>query len=163
MPEFTLTIVIPNAGNKEVLYSIYLERKQESYPEDYFRYHDHKEELRKLLREKAGRGVSDYQLQQIIEEWIRHIREGNRQILIYRDLEPEKVTIPKPDFSAINSPVKPIIKESKIIDESKTRSNQGTIPLEVAESNPSISDREVEKEPEEPPVLPRSITNRAEF
>jgi hypothetical protein len=150
---------IANAGNKEVLYSIYLEGKQEIYPEDYFRHHNHKEGLRKLLREKAGRGASDYQLQQIIEEWIRHIQQGNREILIYRDLEPEKVTIPKPDFSAIKPPPKPIVTEST------NPLNPQPTPLKVDKSNSSILDHEVEKEPEEspPPALPISTTNVADF
>ncbi|MEW6498311.1 MAG: hypothetical protein AB1589_38295 [Cyanobacteriota bacterium] len=89
MPEYTVVVKIPNAGNKEISCSINLIDSYEDYPEDYFRLDTNLSSLRETLQVRAARQVGDAHLKRLIDEWIRDIKEGRRRTIITLDLSSE--------------------------------------------------------------------------
>lgn len=86
MPEYTLVVKIPNAGNKEISYSVNLTVAETRYPEDYFAIEDHKSCLRESIQTKTVRQVSDIQLKRIIYEWTEDIKQNLRRTTVTVDL-----------------------------------------------------------------------------
>jgi hypothetical protein len=81
MTQFTLRLTIPNAGNKEIYYSVDLTGTYVSHPEDYFssRTDGGKANRLKLIEATENqllRKVTDEQLEQIIHKWNHGIKNG---------------------------------------------------------------------------------------
>lgn len=101
MPEYTLVIRIPAAGNKEFSYSVNLTGTDVNYPEDYFysrtqRGKDNRAHLHLAIQQESERTVSDEQLNRIIAEWTKGIKSGkSRRTVVVLDLPPEVIAASK--------------------------------------------------------------------
>lgn len=78
MPEYTLIVKIPNAGNKEISYSVKLTGSYEDYPEDYFLLENSRSNICQALQTQSGRKLESQQLKWLINEWVHNIKEGRR-------------------------------------------------------------------------------------
>ncbi|MDJ1185921.1 hypothetical protein [Roseofilum casamattae] len=81
MTEFTLRLKIPNAGNREIYYSIDLRGTDINHPEDYFslkndRGKANRRNMRQAIENELLRQVSDRQLDRIITDWNYGIKHG---------------------------------------------------------------------------------------
>lgn len=103
MPQYTFVIIIPNAGNKELSYSVNLDGTYEIYLEDYFQLEINQLPLRETLQTKLARKVSEPQLKLLINQWINEIKEGNRHTIIRLDLPPVDIGIPINQISPIQT------------------------------------------------------------
>ena len=81
MTEFTLRLKVPNAGNKEIDYSVDLTGTYGSHPEDYFSSRTdggkaNRLKLIQAIKNQSFRQVTDEQLEQIIHKWNHGIKNG---------------------------------------------------------------------------------------
>ncbi|RUT00748.1 hypothetical protein DSM106972_071570 [Dulcicalothrix desertica PCC 7102] len=123
MSEYTLTIIIKNAGNKEISHSINLTGTNETYPEDYFIIPDNQSNLQNLIETKTARKIDEIKLKQIINTWLQDIREGLQRTTIRIDLPLDVLpTLMK------NQPLQP---QPKLPNKKLNKSNEETIITEV--------------------------------
>lgn len=106
MSQYTLTIIIKNAGNKEISHSINLTGTNETYPEDYFLIPDNQTNLQNLIETKTARKIDEIKLKQIINTWLQDIREGLPQTTIRTELPVDILT--QEDITKLTAPVKPL-------------------------------------------------------
>lgn len=76
MAQYTIVIKIPNAGNKEICYSVNLE--DDIYPSDYFRDQKNRLHLRQFIENEHLNKISDRDLDLIINTFISKIKPGFR-------------------------------------------------------------------------------------
>ena len=108
MTEYTLNVIIPNAENKKVIYSVNLTGSYKSHPEDFFRNQENRQNLRQAIEEQSFRQVSEAHLDQIIEEWINDIQLGYQPTTITLDLPPSSSPTSEPT-STKTPPIQPPI------------------------------------------------------
>ncbi|MBD2775232.1 hypothetical protein [Iningainema tapete] len=99
MPQYTLIIKIPNAGNKQISHTINLTETHEAYPEDYFEIQENKTNLHTTLQTKTARQITQTQLKQIIQQWTSDIKQNLRRTTIPINLPtepPVPPTTPQP-------------------------------------------------------------------
>jgi|GEM_PF-2168028 len=94
MPEYTLTITIPSAGNRKINYTLNLIGTHERYPEDFFRVQENRNHLSQTIQQQSARQLDKNQLNRIISDWTRDIKEGYRNTGITLDLAPDTLTSP---------------------------------------------------------------------
>jgi hypothetical protein len=88
MSNYTLTVRIPQAGNKEIQYSLDLTGLYESYPEDYFRRSENRDLVRAKLQSDSAREISQSNLDSMIAKWIADIKCGLHNTVFTADLPP---------------------------------------------------------------------------
>lgn len=103
MPNYTVMIKIPNAGNREISYSVDLTDSYEDHPEDYFRSPENRFQLCQTIQNQSARQLSPEQLTRVIQEWIEEIKQGRRQITIILDLSSQVIPPSNPTISNDNS------------------------------------------------------------
>ena len=86
MSEYTLVIRIPQAGNKEISYSINLNGLHESYPEDYFRQETPRFNISQTIEKQSARKIEAANLSMIIANWISDIKLGRHRTIVTLDL-----------------------------------------------------------------------------
>ncbi len=89
MAEYTLKIKVPNSGNKHIEHKENLTGSYESYPEDFFRIIDNRDNVRKDIQNQSNRIVSEKHLDKIIKQWIEDIKSGYSPTTITLDLPPQ--------------------------------------------------------------------------
>ncbi|HBE20766.1 MAG TPA: hypothetical protein DEG17_01075 [Cyanobacteria bacterium UBA11149] len=94
MPEYTITLKIPNAGNREISHSVFLADFYEDYPEDYFKIENNRSHLCQTIEAQSARQISKEQLKRLIDNWIQDIKQGRRRTTITLDLLPEGIPTP---------------------------------------------------------------------
>lgn len=104
MPQYTLTITIPNAGNRKVDYTLNLIDNHEIYPEDFFRLKENCDHLSQTIQQQSARKLDDNQIKRIISEWIRDIKQGYRNTDIILDLTPDTVITSTPVSHPVVTP-----------------------------------------------------------
>jgi len=159
MPEYTLIVQIPNAGNKEFRHTLNLPNRFVDFPSDYFRNPENRDKLQKDIETQSGRQVTDADLEMFIKEWCRDIRQGLSPTTVSRELPPLIGTLSSPfDNSRRNNP------------ETFTGSNSGAHipkqpkPLGVSGTSAggqsqSSSTGNTQQEKEEPPKTETWSTN----
>jgi hypothetical protein len=98
MPEYTVLVIIPNSGNKEIAYSLEFTGTHEDYPEDYFAVEEHRSRLRNSLQEKTAMGVNDTKIDQLINTWIQDIKQGLHRTTIRLEMTTELTINDKPNI-----------------------------------------------------------------
>ncbi|NJM73015.1 MAG: hypothetical protein HC862_24305 [Scytonema sp. RU_4_4] len=93
MAEYTIVVIVLNYGNKEISYSVQLIGAFEDYPEDYFGLEENRSNLQTSLQLKTARKISEAQLNQVIHEWIRDIKEGLHRTTLRLELSSEVIPI----------------------------------------------------------------------
>jgi len=122
MPQYTVAIKIPNAGNREFTYSVKLTDSYEDYPEDYFKIKENRTMLSQTIQNQSGRQVSESQLKKIINDWVKEIKENRRNVTITLDLPPEGIPTPnQTPVSTIRPPVASTIPVSNPAPKPKPR------------------------------------------
>ncbi len=111
MSQYTLTIILTNAGNKEISHSINLTQTDETYPEDYFYRPDNQTKLQNLIETKTARKVDKIKLNQITNTWLQDIREGLQRTTIRTELP---IDILPQDITQSTAPVKPLQPQPKL-------------------------------------------------
>ena len=104
MSEYTLIVRIPQAGNKEISYSISLSTLYESYPEDYFRQDNNLSLISQTIEQQSARMLTSENLTAIISNWIADIKVGRHRTIVTLDL-PLDASIPIQPVIPINNPV----------------------------------------------------------
>jgi hypothetical protein len=88
MPEYTLIVKIPNAGDKEFRHTFNLPSSFVDFPSDYFRKPENRTKLQNDIENQSGRQVTDADLEVFIKEWCWDIRQGLTPTTVSRDLLP---------------------------------------------------------------------------
>lgn len=88
MSNYTLTIRIPQAGNKEIQYSLDLTGLYENYPEDYFRKPENSLLVHEKLQSDSAREISQPILDLMLAKWIADIKCGLHNTVFITDLPP---------------------------------------------------------------------------
>ncbi|MGB3204172.1 MAG: hypothetical protein WBB28_04225 [Crinalium sp.] len=173
MPEYTLVIIISNAGNKELSYSVNLDGIYEIYPEDYLQLETNQLPLRETLQIQLARELSELQLKLLINQWINEIKEGNRRAIIRLDLPPVGIGVPINQISLIQTtplpsvtpPIaptpKPPVKPPQFNSPAKpTMNTQINSPV----ANPIPQENQSNKPPEETKINTeiRTASNKAD-
>ncbi|MEH1798993.1 MAG: hypothetical protein V7L13_07445 [Nostoc sp.] len=94
MPEYTLVIKIPFAGNREFLYGAILSGSHEIYPEDYFRVKENRQNLTRAIEAESSRKITSSQLDRIVSLWIIDIKQGYRRTTVALDMPTDIAKIP---------------------------------------------------------------------
>lgn len=181
MPEYTVVIKIPNAGNKEIPYSVQLTGPHEDHPEDYFKVEQNRLQLCQVIQNHSARQISKEQLKRLIDKWIGEIKQSRRRTTITLDLPPEVIFTPNPtavasDFSApttatsTHQPVpkkpNPSIAKPKIPNPASTTTTPvaNNSPL-TATNTPSVASKptSTEKKEPEPTISIEAATNEPDF
>ena len=168
MPEYTVTIKIPNAGNKQIPYSVVLVDSYEDYPEDYFRIEENRLNLCQAIQNQSARQISQEQLKRLISEWIQEIKLGRRRTTIILDLVPEGMNdrdrvsretafSQAPKATSTNTPPPPPKKPNPNQGKQKTPAETTTVSGTSKKSNPSSQKDEQTK------TEVWSDTNEADF
>lgn len=117
MPEYTLIIEIPNAGNRQIRNSVNLTGSFVDFPGDYFRKAENRAKLKTDIETQSARQVSEADLDFFIKEWCRDIHQGLNKTTLRRDLPPVGIATPTSAPSPTPTPVS---------DRDDTRRNGGT-------------------------------------
>jgi|GEM_PF-2090669 len=88
MPEYTLIIEIPNAGNRQIRNSVNLTGYFVDCPKDYFRKPENRTKLKTDIETQSARQVSEADLDFFIQKWCHDIRQGLTPTTVRRDLPP---------------------------------------------------------------------------
>jgi hypothetical protein len=168
MSEYTLVLRIPQAGNKEISYSINLSRLYESYPEDYFRQENHRFLISQTIEQQSARMLTSENLTAIISNWIADIKVGRHRTIVTLDL-PLDASVPIQPISPINNPVSVNNLNNPIVAPAKKPLRPVVNPTsEIKTAN--ISTNKVENSPNsntektlEPVTDIRTDTNKADF
>ncbi|MBO1049664.1 MAG: hypothetical protein HEQ10_19030 [Dolichospermum sp. DEX182a] len=163
MSEYTLVVRIPQAGNKEISYSINLTTLYESYPEDYFRQENHRFLISQTIEQQSARMLTSENLTAIISNWIADIKVGRHRTIVTLDLALD-ASVPIQPVIPINNPVNnPIVAPAK-----KPLRPVVNPTSEIKTAN--ISTNKVENSPNsntektlEPVTDIRTDTNKADF
>lgn len=161
MSEYTLVIRIPQAGNKEISYSINLSGLHESYPEDYFRQENHRFLISQTIEQQSARKVDIGNLSLIISHWTSDIKVGRHRTIVTLDLPLdstialESVVIPN---QTITAPAKqPLASSTSVVKPAK---NPNTIIQNSPKTNPA--ETPAEKPQTSSPDI-RVDSNKADF
>jgi|694.fasta_scaffold08240_15 hypothetical protein len=168
MSEYTLVLRIPQAGNKEISYSINLSRLYESYPEDYFRQENHRFLISQTIEQQSARMLTSENLTAIISNWIADIKVGRHRTIVTLDL-PLDASVPIQPIIPINNPVSVNNLNNPIVAPAKKPLRPVVNPTsEIKTAN--ISTNKVENSPNsntektlEPVTDIRTDTNKADF
>lgn len=167
MSEYTLVVRIPQAGNREINYSINLSGLDENYPDDYFRHEKHRLAISQAIEQQSARKVSPANLKSIISTWILDIKSGLHRTVVTLDLPPD-----------VSSPVQTITTpiSNNITLPAKQPTRQALTPTTVVQTakNPTVesvnttnilspSSVNNSEKPKEPPPDVRADTNKADF
>ena len=104
MPEYTLIIEIPNAGNRQIRNSVNLTGSFVDCPGDYFRKPENRTKLKTDIETQSARQVSEADLDFFIKEWCRDIKQGLNPTTVRPRLTPHRncytniYPIPNSDF-----------------------------------------------------------------
>ncbi|MBO1072240.1 MAG: hypothetical protein HEQ13_24060 [Dolichospermum sp. DEX189] len=163
MSEYTLVLRIPQAGNKEISYSINLSRLYESYPEDYFRQENHRFLISQTIEQQLARMLTSENLTAIISNWIADIKVGRHRTIVTLDL-PLDASVPIQPVIPINNPVNnPIVAPAKKplrpVVNPTSEIKTANISTNKVENSPNSN---TEKTPE-PVTDIRTDTNKADF
>jgi|GEM_PF-2416709 len=180
MSIYNLSVRIPQAGNKEVSYSVTLNKLQESHPEDYFRLEKNRLELCQTIQQSA-RQVNPADLDAIISKWISEIKCGMHNTTVTLDLPSEVPTKPEPIINLLVDHSTPPDKNTEVTAKSKQpmpssttqpRTKPAAQPSRPATPsqnsvtrppNPSPSPKDSVQETSTSPSDIRSDTNKADF
>lgn len=105
MPEYTLIIEIPNAGNRQIRNSVNLTGSFVDFPNDYFRKPENRAKLKTDIETQSARQVSEADLNFFIKEWCRDIHQGLNKTTLRRDLPPVGIATPTSTQSPNPTPV----------------------------------------------------------
>jgi len=165
MSEYTLVIRIPQAGNKEISYSINLSGLHESYPEDYFRQENHRFHISQTIEQQSARKVDAGNLSLIVSSWISDIKVGRHRTIVTLDLPLdstiglESVVIPSQTITApAKQPSKqPLASSTSVVKPAKTpntiiQNSTKTNPAEIPAEKPKTSSPDI-----------RADSNKADF
>ena len=94
MPEYTLIIEIPNAGNRLIRNSVNLTGSFVDCPRDYFRKPENRAKLKTDIETQWARQVSEADLDFFIQKWCDDIRQGLTPTTVRRDLPPIGIATP---------------------------------------------------------------------
>lgn len=131
MSQYTLTIIIKNAGNKEISHSINLTGTNETYPEDYFIISDNQTNLQNLIETKTARKIDEIKLGQIINTWLQDIREGLQRTTIRTELPLDILpNQPLQNITEIAAP-KPLQPKSTLPNKKNHQTDEKTIITEI--------------------------------
>lgn len=117
MPEYTLIIEIPNAGNRQIRNSVNLTGSFVDFPGDYFRKAENRAKLKTDIETQSARQVSEADLDFFIKEWCRDIHQGLNKTTLRRDLPPVGIATP----TSTPSPTR-----TSVSDGDHSRDNKGT-------------------------------------
>jgi len=167
MTEYTIIVKIPNAGNKEVSYSVNLTGLYEDYPGDYFRSKENRQRLCQDIQKECFRTISDENLDQIVAKWISDIKSGFRRTTIALDLPPESPAIPSQTSVSSTTPTPattatldyrpPVKKPDPNLRKQKTSTTASN------STTPQPNTTPVEEKTEEPTASIETSTNQADF
>ena len=168
MSEYTLIVRIPQAGNKEISYSINLTTLYESYPEDYFRQENHRSLISQAIEQQSARMLNSENLTAIISTWIADIKVGRHRTIVTLDLPLDasisiQSVIPisntvsasnvnNPIVAPAKKPLRPVVTPTSEIKTVNSSTNK-------VENSPNSN---IEKTPE-PVTDIRTNTNKADF
>jgi hypothetical protein len=169
MSEYTLVIRIPQAGNKEISYSINLNGLHESYPEDYFRQETPRFNISQTIEKQSARKIDAANLSVIIANWISDIKLGRHRTIVTLDLPLdatiglESVVTPNQTIAApAKQPSKqPLTPPSSVVKPAKT---PNTVIQNTTKINPAETPVEtpVETQKKSSPDI-RTDSNKADF
>lgn len=174
MTEFTLRLKIPNAGNKEIYYSVNLTGTDSSHPEDYLsartdRGKANRLNLSQAIANQSLRQVTDEQLEQIIHKWNHGIKTGkSNTTTVEISLEPYGGSSPPISDPPVVKPIPPVVQPPP---GGTVLQPPGVIPVKqpqppivkpVGQNPPSPENPPVEPEPS-PPSDTWDIDNQADF
>ncbi|HLP91206.1 MAG TPA: hypothetical protein VK184_21830 [Nostocaceae cyanobacterium] len=177
MSEYQLVVRIPQAGNKEINYSIELNRLYESHPEDYFRQENHRLAISQTIEQASARKVSPTNLNSIISQWTVDIKSGLHRTVITLDLPPDASLLMQTVTNVIGNPTvlpakqptrKPLISPVSAVKPAKQPHVESVSPnTYIQPSNTAINNSEAEEKPAEKLQAPapdvRTDTNKADF
>jgi hypothetical protein len=104
MTQYTIVLTIPNAGNKEICYSV--NHEDNIYPSDYWGDKENRLQLRQFIENVHYRKISDKDLDLIIRKFLSSIKSGFRgRIPITIDLPPIGIATPTSTPSPTPTPV----------------------------------------------------------
>jgi hypothetical protein len=162
MPEYTLVVRIPQAGDREINHSINLEGLDEDYPADYFRQPVRREEIARTIETKSARQLSPNHLNAAIDKWIDEIGRGIRRTHVTLELPPSVASSPPvhpPAPVAVEKPPTPTPPSPK-----PRLPFPGTQPVSTtATPLPVLSVPSVPSESSEPPPNICNGDNQADF
>lgn len=104
MSNYILTLIVSNAGGKEVRYDLNLKGLYESYPEDYFQVQENRFTLGKYLEKELFRQINSDSLNYLINQWTDDIKQGIHETTVslslppLKNLPPEKIDSSKKNF-----------------------------------------------------------------
>lgn len=104
MQEYILVIKIPNIENEELIHPINLSRTHEIYPEDFFRVTENRNCLYQTILAELSYQINNSQLDRIIAEWMREIKDGNRRAVVVLDIPPEVISKAVQPSNSTNMP-----------------------------------------------------------
>ena len=138
MTEYTLTLKIPNAGNKQIYCSVHLTGSDINYPEDYFhnqtdRGQTNRLNLRRTIEKQSLREVNEEQLNRIINEWNYGIKNGkSNSTTVIISLEPLSLGNNNNEVSASSNTTstieQPLTSPNYNNSQRKTETNSGVMP-----------------------------------
>jgi len=182
MTEFTLRLKIPNAGNKEIYYSVELTGTDSSHPEDYFsartdRGKANRLNLRQTIANQSLRQITDEQLEQIIHKWNYGIKTGkSNTTTVEISLEPYGGSSPPIPAPPVVQPIPPVVKPIAPVVQPPPGGTvlqpPGVIPVKqpqppivkpVGQNPPSPENPPVEPENSPPSVEERATDNTVDF
>lgn len=132
MSQYTLTIIITNAGNKEISHQIQLTETYETYPEDYFIIPNNQTQLQNIIETKTARKVDKIKLQQIINTWLQDIREGLHRTTIRTELPLDILpNQPIQNITETMAPAKLLQPQPKLPNKKLNKTEEETIITEV--------------------------------
>jgi hypothetical protein len=163
MSEYTLVLRIPQAGNKEISYSINLSRLYESYPEDYFRQENHRFLISQTIEQQSARMLTSENLTAIISNWIADIKIGRHRTIVTLDL-PLDASVPIQPVIPINNPgnnpiVAPAKKPLRPVVTPTSEIKTANISTNKVENSPNNNTEKIQ----EPVTDIRTDTNKADF
>jgi hypothetical protein len=130
MPEYTLIIEIPNAGNRQIRNSVNLTGSFVDFPGDYFRKPENRAKLKTDIETQSARQVSEADLDFFIKEWCRDIKQGLNPTTVRRDLPPVGIatptSTPSPTRTSVSDRDRP--RDNKV---TSTGSNSGYPPVKT--------------------------------
>lgn len=165
MSKYTLVVRIPQAGNKEINYSVNLSGLNESYPEDYFRQESHRLVISQTIEQQSARKVTPENLNSIIANWILDIKRGFHRTIVTLDLSLDSamsLTSPVPANHTITAPAKQPIQQPSTPSASVIQ--PAKIPkTSIQNSSHSHAAETPTENPKTAPPDIRADTNKADF
>ncbi|WP_445636555.1 hypothetical protein NSTC745_01477 [Nostoc sp. DSM 114161] len=168
MSEYTLVVRIPQAGNREIKYSIQLSGLDENYPDDYFRHEKNRLAISQAIEQQSARKVSPTNLNSIVATWILDIKSGLHRTVVTLDLPPDvsspiqTITTPISNNITLHAkqPTRQPLTPTTVV---QTAKNPTVESVNTTTSIPNPSSANNSEKPKELPPDVRADTNKADF